>query len=80
MPMIFSGEYRFRFILTSLGVSRFYHNSNFISGSAFGGQVKSLCGELVGGWISVDWIRKLDMLKLVWAEQDFCGIKAIFRL
>jgi len=39
MPMIFSGEYRLRFILTSFAASRSYHKSNLKSGSVFGGQV-----------------------------------------
>jgi hypothetical protein len=37
--MIFSGEYRWRFILTSFCVSRSYQIPNLKSGSVFGGQV-----------------------------------------
>jgi len=48
MPMIFSGEYRLRLILTSFAASRFYHKSNLKSGSVFGGQASGMrIGEVL---------------------------------
>jgi len=46
MPMIFSGVYRLRLILTSFAVSRFYHIPNLKSGSVFGGQVTMTQGKI----------------------------------